>query len=162
MENDFLKNLDGGQVREIVDSMYPREFERGSYVIREGDAGNLSFWNEETLQQTNKQTNVSFWFFLFAPGSHLYVSAEGELEVVQGGRVLGRMGPGKAFGELAILYNCTRTASVKGLAHAPFISFFFLLLNQKTDTQRNGQKKEGRNKIWIDIFSLRPPFFSPS
>ncbi|KAH7979621.1 hypothetical protein HPB49_010199 [Dermacentor silvarum] len=25
------------------------------------------------------------------------------------------MGPGKAFGELAILYNCTRTASVKGL-----------------------------------------------
>jgi cGMP-dependent protein kinase len=39
MENDFLKNLDAGQVREIVDSMYPREFERGSYVIREGDAG---------------------------------------------------------------------------------------------------------------------------
>ena len=40
MENDFLKNLDGGQVREIVDSMYPREFDKGSYVIREGDAGN--------------------------------------------------------------------------------------------------------------------------
>jgi hypothetical protein len=47
-------------------------------------------------------------------GSHLYVSAEGELEVIQGDRVLGRMGPGKAFGELAILYNCTRTASIKG------------------------------------------------
>lgn len=42
------------------------------------------------------------------------MSAEGELEVVQGGRILGRMGPGKAFGELAILYNCTRTASIKG------------------------------------------------
>lgn len=39
MENDFLKNMDAGQVREIVDSMYPREFEKGSYVIREGDAG---------------------------------------------------------------------------------------------------------------------------
>ena len=39
MENDFLKNLDGGQVHEMVDSMYPREFEKGSYVIREGDAG---------------------------------------------------------------------------------------------------------------------------
>lgn len=39
MENDFLKNLDATQVREIVESMYPREFEKGSYVIREGDAG---------------------------------------------------------------------------------------------------------------------------
>jgi hypothetical protein len=28
--------------------------------------------------------------------------------------VLGKMGPGKAFGELAILYNCTRTASIRG------------------------------------------------
>ncbi|KAH6920146.1 hypothetical protein HPB50_028866 [Hyalomma asiaticum] len=28
------------------------------------------------------------------------------------------MGPGKAFGELAILYNCTRTASVKAVTKA--------------------------------------------
>ena len=42
MENDFLKNLDASQVREIVDSMFPREFERGSFVIREGDAGTLA------------------------------------------------------------------------------------------------------------------------
>lgn len=28
--------------------------------------------------------------------------------------VLGRMAAGRAFGELAILYNCTRTASVRG------------------------------------------------
>ena len=47
-------------------------------------------------------------------GSHLYVSMDGEYEVIKEGKVLGRMGPGKAFGELAILYNCKRTASVKG------------------------------------------------
>jgi cGMP-dependent protein kinase len=58
--------------------------------------------------------NWNFIFHFEIKGSHLYVSAEGELEVVQGGRILGRMGPGKAFGELAILYNCTRTASIKG------------------------------------------------
>ncbi|KAJ8882012.1 hypothetical protein PR048_018500 [Dryococelus australis] len=84
MDNDFLKNLDSSQVRELVDSMYPREYPKGSYVIREGGAG-----------------------------AHLYVSAEGEYEVIKEDKVLGRMGPGKAFGELAILYNCTRTASIR-------------------------------------------------
>ena len=42
------------------------------------------------------------------------MSAEGEYEVIKDGKVLGRMGSGKAFGELAILYNCQRTASIKG------------------------------------------------
>ena len=44
------------------------------------------------------------------------MSAEGEYEVIKEGKVLGRMGSGKAFGELAILYNCQRTASIKGEA----------------------------------------------
>jgi cGMP-dependent protein kinase len=39
---------------------------------------------------------------------------EGELEVSKDGKVLGTMAGGRAFGELAILYNCTRTASVRG------------------------------------------------
>lgn len=43
----------------------------------------------------------------------LDVFVEGELEVSREGTILGRMGPGRVFGELAILYNCTRTASVK-------------------------------------------------
>lgn len=51
---------------------------------------------------------------MLSAGSHLYVLAEGEMEVLKEGTVLGRMGPGKAFGELAILYNCTRTASIRG------------------------------------------------
>ncbi|KAG8236997.1 hypothetical protein J437_LFUL016516 [Ladona fulva] len=42
----------------------------------------------------------------------------GELEVVKEGRIIGRLGPGKAFGELAILYNCTRTASIRVISHA--------------------------------------------
>jgi cGMP-dependent protein kinase 1 len=49
------------------------------------------------------------------------VSAEGEFEIIQGDKVLGRMGPGKAFGELAILYNCTRTASIKGTCFVNFL-----------------------------------------
>lgn len=33
--------------------------------------------------------------------------------MTKGGQVRTEMGPGKLFGELAILYNCTRTATIK-------------------------------------------------
>lgn len=89
MDNDFLKNIDASQVRELVESMYSLTVTKGEFVIREGEVG-----------------------------AHLYVSAEGEFEVVRNGKVLGIMGPGKAFGELAILYNCTRTASIRVLSDA--------------------------------------------
>jgi len=36
------------------------------------------------------------------------------MEVSQDEKTLGVVEAGKAFGELAILYNCQRTASVKG------------------------------------------------
>lgn len=89
MDNDFLKNIDSSQVRELVESMYSLDVAKGEYVIREGEVG-----------------------------AHLYVSAEGEFEVMKSGKVLGVMGPGKAFGELAILYNCTRTASIRCVTNA--------------------------------------------
>ena len=44
-----------------------------------------------------------------------YFSEEGQVEVTKGDKCLQNMGPGRAFGELAILYNCTRTATVKAL-----------------------------------------------
>ncbi|CAG7832269.1 unnamed protein product [Allacma fusca] len=86
-ENDLLQNLDADQIRDIVDFMHPQNFCPGAYVIQEGE-----------------------------PGSHLYVSAEGQLEVLQDTRHLGTLGPGKAFGELALLYNCKRTATVRGIS----------------------------------------------
>ncbi|XP_064602386.1 cGMP-dependent protein kinase 1-like [Liolophura sinensis] len=86
LDNDFLKKLNATQVREIVDCMYERRVKRSHFIIKEGEAG-----------------------------QHLYVSADGDLEVLKDGNTLGKMGPGRAFGELAILYNCTRTASVKAL-----------------------------------------------
>ena len=44
----------------------------------------------------------------------VHKTIDDEMEVVKDGDVLGKMSSGKAFGELAILYNCTRTASVRG------------------------------------------------
>jgi cGMP-dependent protein kinase 1 len=47
-------------------------------------------------------------------GNHFYVLAEGQAEAIRDDKLLGKITPGKAFGELAILYNCERTASVRG------------------------------------------------
>merc|ERR550532_420637 len=85
-DNDFLKNLSPGQIQELTEAMHEKKIPKGCYVIREGESG-----------------------------SYLYVAAEGEFEVVKAGKNLGRLGVGKVFGELAILYNCKRTASVRAV-----------------------------------------------
>lgn len=85
LENDFLKHLDCVQIRELVESMYSRDVDFEEFVVRENE-----------------------------PGNHLFVSAEGEFEIIVNDKVLGTLPAGRAFGELAILYNCRRTASIRG------------------------------------------------
>ncbi|KAG9344625.1 hypothetical protein JZ751_011297 [Albula glossodonta] len=89
MNNDFLKKLEPQHMREMVDCMYEKVYTEGQLVIQEGE-----------------------------PGNYLYVLADGLLEVIQNGKLLGQMRPGTAFGELAILYNCKRTASVKAVSQS--------------------------------------------
>ncbi|XP_063862359.1 uncharacterized protein LOC135101919 isoform X4 [Scylla paramamosain] len=43
LENDFLKNLEIGQVKEIVESMYSVTYEEGSLIIKEGDIGSMLY-----------------------------------------------------------------------------------------------------------------------
>uniref|UniRef100_A0A3Q2CSE8 cGMP-dependent protein kinase n=1 Tax=Cyprinodon variegatus TaxID=28743 RepID=A0A3Q2CSE8_CYPVA len=88
LDNDFMKNLEISQIQEIVDCMYPVDYGKDSCIIKEGDVGSLVF-----------------------------VMEEGKVEVTKEGMKLCTMGPGKVFGELAILYNCTRTATVRTLTH---------------------------------------------
>lgn len=85
-DNDFLRNLEKVQISEIVDCMFQREFGQGQFICREGGVG-----------------------------TQLYVIAEGNVQVTKNNELRGQMGPGKLFGELAILYNCTRTATIKAL-----------------------------------------------
>ncbi|XP_065153380.1 cGMP-dependent protein kinase 2 [Paramisgurnus dabryanus] len=89
MNNDFLKTLETQHTREMVDCMYEKIYAAEQLVIQEGE-----------------------------PGNFLYVLAEGLLEVIQNGKLLGQMRPGTAFGELAILYNCKRTATVKAVTQS--------------------------------------------
>ncbi|XP_041922412.1 LOW QUALITY PROTEIN: cGMP-dependent protein kinase 2 [Alosa sapidissima] len=89
LHNDFLKALEQQHLREVVDCMYERVYGQQQLLIQEGQ-----------------------------PGHYLYVLSEGLLEVSQNGKLLGQMRPGTAFGELAILYNCKRTATVKAVAES--------------------------------------------
>ena len=49
MDNDFMKNLEPGQIKEIVDCMYPVEYVRGSLIIKEGDVGSIVYVMEGEL-----------------------------------------------------------------------------------------------------------------
>lgn len=43
LDNDFMKNLESTQIREIVDCMYPVEYAAESVIIKEGDVGSIVY-----------------------------------------------------------------------------------------------------------------------
>uniref|UniRef100_A0A8C1D7Z4 cGMP-dependent protein kinase n=1 Tax=Cyprinus carpio carpio TaxID=630221 RepID=A0A8C1D7Z4_CYPCA len=54
LDNDFMKNLELSQIQEIVDCMYPVEYDKDSCIIKEGDVGSLVYVMEAL-------TNVKLW-----------------------------------------------------------------------------------------------------
>ncbi len=83
-ENDFLKNLGPGQVREVVDYMELKRVPAGTYVIREGDSGEGNIQEKCHITYPFQKLN----FFLFFRLSPLRVRRGG----VRGYQ--GRQGPG--------------------------------------------------------------------
>lgn len=75
-------------VEELAAVLQPVEYGDGEYLIREGEAGD----------------------------EYLIVSS-GEIEVSQGGRSLQRLGPGSGVGEISLLRDVPRTASVRAVGH---------------------------------------------
>lgn len=83
-KNDFLSRLDDEQIAMMVDLLVASNLKPGDEVIKEG-----------------------------TEGDSMYIVAAGELLVTQAGRELRTLASGDVFGELAILYNCKRTATVR-------------------------------------------------
>lgn len=111
LNNNFLKHLEEPQVVEMILAMSLKTYTKNECVVTEGDAGNA-----------------------------LFVVNKGSLEVQQGDKKLGKpLGPGVLFGELAILYNCTRTATVRTLEDVEVWTMerrLFQLVMKNTGTMR--------------------------
>ena len=75
--------LPGGSLEHLAARLVPLRVESGSVVVREGDAGD-----------------------------RFYIVAEGELAVVQDGTPIAELTPGGYFGEIALLRDVARTATV--------------------------------------------------
>jgi MFS family permease len=52
-------------------------------------------------------------------GARYFVVVDGEVEVLDGDRLLGRMGPGEGFGEIALLRDARRSATVRATDDGP-------------------------------------------
>ncbi|CAK6962310.1 cGMP-dependent protein kinase 1 [Scomber scombrus] len=87
-KNDFLSRLDDEQIAMMVDLLVAFDYSPKDEVIKEG-----------------------------VEGDSMYIVADGELSVTQAGRNLRTLNSGDVFGELAILYNCKRTATVKAMTN---------------------------------------------
>ncbi|XP_064548083.1 cGMP-dependent protein kinase 1 isoform X1 [Drosophila montana] len=88
--NDFLNNLMDKERKDmVINAMAPASYKKNSYIINEHDEG-----------------------------SEIFVSAEGYYDVIQAGQHVGNFGPATVFGELAILYNAPRKATIKAATDA--------------------------------------------
>jgi cGMP-dependent protein kinase len=107
-----MKNLDSMQINEIIDCMFSVEFPKDSLIIKEGDTEN----------------------------STVYVLEEGTVEVSREGKYLTTLSGAKVMGELAILYNCQRTATIKAITNCRL--WAIERLSFQTIMMRTGLKKQ--------------------
>lgn len=85
MANNLLfRNLEKDQRRQVVDAMFERRVTTDEVVIKQGDEGD-----------------------------NFYIVDDGWFEVIIDDNVVVEIGPGGSFGELALMYNTTRAATVR-------------------------------------------------
>lgn len=82
-KNPLLAQLDPEQKAAVVAAMRRAKVAEGAAVITQGE-----------------------------PGAHLFIIDQGVFTVQKNGKTVGKMGPGTVFGELALLYNAPRAATV--------------------------------------------------
>jgi len=116
-------SLEERELQTILDTMEYHEFKKDDLIIEQGKVG-----------------------------STFFVTQKGTLQVSVNGNVMNTLQTGKAFGGLALLYNCPRTATVKalddcGVWGASGSTFHKVL-------QENSQKHYAENRKFLDSIRL--------
>ncbi|KAF4325567.1 hypothetical protein BBO99_00002005 [Phytophthora kernoviae] len=89
VENILFKSLDEKQHDIVLDAMFPKEFEPGDIIIKQGD-----------------------------DGDNFYILESGVCEVYKDGELVQTCTEAMSFGELALMYNSPRAATVKAVQHS--------------------------------------------
>jgi CRP-like cAMP-binding protein len=91
---ELLRHLPAEDIEPLIDRVKERTASAGEFIFRTGD-----------------------------PGNALYLVADGVVEVIDdnAGRTLAELGPGQVFGEMALLNDGTRTASIRAKTHAQLL-----------------------------------------
>jgi len=94
LQHSFLfKNMRAQQIRGVIDCMVKETIKAGTMCINEGDKGDK-----------------------------FYVALTGEFEVMVGGKAVKTLGAPGNFGELALMYDCPRSASIRAKIDAVVFS----------------------------------------
>jgi len=114
-QNQFFRNLKSDQLTKIIDCMEKKKLKSGVEIIKEGTDGT--------------------YLYIIENGSVVVSTAkDGDVADVQ---------EGKIFGELALLYNCRRTASVKTKTDVTVYQLdrrYFQAIVQSTGAERDQAK----------------------
>jgi hypothetical protein len=87
LKQHFLfSQLHNYELEDVIDSMQERNVNEGDIIIQEGDSGDV-----------------------------FYVLEEGSCEIIIGTTSVGKLNEKTSFGDLALMYNCPRAATIKAL-----------------------------------------------
>lgn len=126
--NVMFKHLNEEELDEVVDSMEEVEFEPHVSVIKQG---------------------------AIVDEHNMYLVDSGQLEVLYGDEVVAVLTHGCAFGEIALMYGCPRTATVRTKTHCKL-----WVLDRKTFRRILMEESMRRRKLYESFLAKVPIFQS--